>query len=467
MVSGAFTVAEWFLVVQHELLLFAAAFFTLGIIDEFALDCTYLWCRLTGRIRTPRLDETKFAGIDGLAGRAAVFIPAWEEADVIGPTLVHMLDAWPQDELTVYVGCYRNDVSTMASVVAAVRGDPRVRLVVHGKDGPTSKADCLNRLYAALAEDEQRSGVGARMVVLHDAEDMVDPAALDLLDQALWHAHFVQLPVLALPQRHSPWIGSHYSDEFAEAHGKTLVVRDALGAAIPGAGVGCAIARGSLGQLAHRQGGKPFAEDSLTEDYELGLKIAQAGGQGRFLRVRGADGRLIATRAFFPSRLDQSIRQKTRWMHGIALQGWDRLGWDREPVELWMQLRDRRGPLAAILLVVAYLLVCLVAVGLILEQLGLVEPPPTTPLLSVLFWINFVGLAGRFAARACFTAREYGWRQGLLAIPRTLVSNIVSIMAGRRALAAYVGTLRGAPIVWDKTEHRDHPALGLPGRGAA
>ncbi|MFT6609906.1 MAG: adsorption protein B, partial [Qipengyuania sp.] len=203
------------------------------------------------------------------------------------------------------------------------------------------------------------------------------------------------------------------------------------------------------------------------EDYELGLKIAQAGGQGRFLRVRGADGRLIATRAFFPSRLDQSIRQKTRWMHGIALQGWDRLGWDSEPVELWMQLRDRRGPLAAILLVVAYLLVCLVAVGLILEQLGLVEPPPTTPLLSVLFWINFVGLAGRFAARACFTAREYGWRQGLLAIPRTLVSNIVSIMAGRRALAAYVGTLRGAPIVWDKTEHRDHPALVLPGRGTA
>ena len=238
MVSGAFTVAEWFLVVQHELLLFAAAFFTLGIIDEFALDCTYLWCRLTGRIRTPRLDEAGLAGIDGLAGRAAVFIPAWEEADVIGPTLVHMLDAWPQDELTVYVGCYRNDVSTMASVVAAVRGDPRVRLVVHGKDGPTSKADCLNRLYAALAEDEQRSGVGARMVVLHDAEDMVDPAALDLLDQALWHAHFVQLPVLALPQRHSPWIGSHYSDEFAEAHGKTLVLRDALAAASPGAWVG-------------------------------------------------------------------------------------------------------------------------------------------------------------------------------------------------------------------------------------
>ncbi|KWV92577.1 glycosyl transferase family protein [Erythrobacter sp. AP23] len=467
MVLGSFTIAEWFVLVQHELLLFAAAFFALGMIDEFALDCTYLWCRVTGRIQTERVDEAIFDDIDGLAGRAAVFIPAWQEANVLGPTLVHMLDAWPQDELTVYVGCYRNDAATMASVIAAVRGDPRVRLIVHERDGPTSKADCLNRLHAALTEDERRSGIETRMVVLHDAEDMVDPMALDLLDRALWHAHFVQLPVLALPQRHSPWIGSHYSDEFAESHGKALVVRDALGAAIPGAGVGCAVARGSLKQLAEKQGGLPFAAESLTEDYELGLKIAAAGGRGRFLRVRVADGRLIATRAFFPSRLNQSVRQKTRWMHGIALQGWDRLGWGSEPVELWMQLRDRRGPLAAILLVIAYLLFGFGAVGLVLQQLGLVELPMATPLLTALLWINFAGLSLRFLVRAAFTAREYGWRQGLLAIPRTIVSNVIAIMAGRRALLNYVGTLRGAPVIWDKTEHRDHPALLLPSKGRA
>ncbi|MEX0341967.1 MAG: glycosyl transferase family protein, partial [Erythrobacter sp.] len=462
LVLGPFTIAEWFVLVQHELLLFAAAFFALGILDEFALDCTYLWCRLTGRIRTERIEDSSLDEVEGLAGQAAVFIPTWHEASVIGPTLVHMLDAWAAKDLKVYVGCYRNDPATIASVIAAVRGDPRVRLVVHDRDGPTSKADCLNRLHAALAEDERRSGVEARMVVLHDAEDMVDPAALTLLDRALWHAHFVQLPVLALPQRHSPWIGSHYSDEFAESHGKALVVRDALGAAIPGAGVGCAVARGSLKQLADGQGGLPFAEESLTEDYELGLKIAQAGGRGRFLRARRGDGRLIATRAFFPSRLAQSVRQKTRWMHGIALQGWDRLGWGSEPVDLWMQLRDRRGPLAAVLLVIAYLLVALVSVGLVLQQFGLVGPPQLTPTLWGLLWINFIGLWLRFAIRAAFTAREYGWRQGLLAIPRTFVSNVIAIIAGRRALFAYIRTLRGAPVVWDKTEHRDHPALLVP-----
>ena len=79
-----FTLAEWFVLVQHELLLFAAAFFALGMIDEFALDCLYVWFRLTGRIRTQHIDEISIAMPAGLAGRAAVFVPAWQESAVIG-----------------------------------------------------------------------------------------------------------------------------------------------------------------------------------------------------------------------------------------------------------------------------------------------------------------------------------------------------------------------------------------------
>ena len=79
-----------------------------------------------------------------------------------------------------------------------------------------------------------------------------------------------------------------------------------------------------------------------------------------------------------------------------------------------------------------------------------------------MLWVNLAGVAQRFAVRFYCTAREFGWRQGLLAIPRTFVSNIIAIMAGRRALLAYIGTLRGAPVVWDKTEHRAHPAMASP-----
>ena len=87
MLFASFTAAELFLLLQHELLLFAAAFFALGMIDEFALDCTYLWCRITGRIRTPRIDERELDQLEGLAGPAAVFIPTWQEAEVIGSDL--------------------------------------------------------------------------------------------------------------------------------------------------------------------------------------------------------------------------------------------------------------------------------------------------------------------------------------------------------------------------------------------
>lgn len=48
--------------------------------------------------------------------------------------------------------------------------------------------------------------------------------------------------------------------------------------------------------------------------------------------------------------------------------------------------------------------------------------------------------------------------EGLRAIPRVIVTNVISIMSGRRALAGYIRTLRGAPVVWDKTEQSAHPA---------
>ena len=136
------------------------------------------------------------------------------------------------------------------------------------------------------------------MVVIHDAEDMVDPAALPLFDAGMAQSDLIQLPVLPAPQAGSRWVSGHYLDEFAEAHGKAMVVRNWLGAGFPSAGVGCAISRECLRDLdARAQWSGPFDAESLTEDYELGLKIFEAGGQGTFLRVRGDDGALVATRA--------------------------------------------------------------------------------------------------------------------------------------------------------------------------
>lgn len=467
MYIAGFTAGEWLLLVQYELLLFASLFFFLGALDELAVDGLWLWLKLRGHIDSPRLAMTSEGPLSPkpLKGRAAVLVPAWQESAVIGPTIAHALKVWPQKDWAVYVGCYRNDPATIGAVLNAAARDARVRLVVHDAAGPTTKADCLNRLYLALQEDEVRQGEQCRMVLLHDAEDMVDPAGLALLDAAMDHADFAQLPVLpeALPR--SRWIASHYCEEFAEAHGKGMVVRDALGAGLPSAGVGCAISRLQLTRLAAgRPDGYPFDPESLTEDYQLGLAIGRMGGRMRFLRVRHSDGRLVATRACFPDRIDAAVRQKTRWLHGIAFQGWDRLGWSRSPVESWMRLRDRRGPFAALVLAIAYVLVVLSGVSLALSMTGLGPQMTLSPLLWWLVVLNLASLVWRALFRFAFTAREYGPAEGLRAILRIPVANVIAIMAGRRAFAAYLGSLAGKRPRWDKTDHHLHPAQpGLAG----
>ncbi len=465
----SFFVLEWLAFAEHELLLFAGVFFLVGSLDELAVDGIWAWLRLSGRRSTLAIRRGELEG-QPLRGKAAVLIPAWQEAEVIGQTIAHTLRVWPQEQLRLYVGCYANDAATVEAAVDAADGDARLRVVLHDRAGPTTKADCLNRLYEALYEEERRSGQSYRMVLLHDAEDMVDPAALPVLDAAMEDADFVQIPVLPVYQPGSRWVSAHYCEEFAEAHAKALVVRDALGAALPAAGVGCAFGRSILQRLAdesrrYRPTSRgPFAPECLTEDYELGLRIKALKGRARFLRLRGEDGALVATRACFPGRLSFAVRQKTRWIHGIALQGWERLGWSAHPVELWMRMRDRRGPLTAIVLSAAYLLLAIAGVLLAARMAGYARPWQAGPLLQFLILANLTGFVWRASLRCLFTAREYGWAEGFRAVLRIPLANIIAIMAGRRALFAYLRTLGGAPPAWDKTAHMAHPAAFVGGR---
>jgi adsorption protein B len=454
---------------QHELLLFAGVFFLIGALDDLAVDGLWLLLRANGAGKTPRRSRMALQNRP-LSGPVAVLIPAWREAAVIGQTIRHLLDTWLQPHLRLYVGCYRNDPATLGAAIAAARRDPRLRLVILDRDGPTTKADCLNRLYAALTLDEERGQRRFAAVVFHDAEDIVDAGALGLLDECIaGGADFVQLPVEPLIPHHRPLlarhIGAHYCEEFAEAHGKAMVVRDALGAGLPGAGVGCAASRRALDWLVARRGdGVPFASDSLTEDYELGLAIAAAGGRCRFVRVRGEDGKLIATRAYFPHAFDTVVRQKSRWVLGISLQGWDRVGWAGGLVETWMRARDRRGPLTALLLLAGYALVLLTGAMGVMVLAGFAEPLPLSPLLKAVLALNALAFGWRIAMRFAFTARDYGLNEGVWAIIRLPLANVIAIVAGRRAVFTYVRALAGRAAAWDKTEHEANPARGQTAR---
>ena len=457
--SGAYAPLQWLGFAERELLLFAAFWFAVGALDELAIDLCYGWLRVSGRYRTGKYHAANAP--PQLSGPLAVMVPAWREAAVIGEMAAHALAVWPEADLRVYIGCYRNDAATVAAATALAGHDPRLRLIIHDCDGPTTKADCLNRLYRALGADEARRGSEFAGVVLHDAEDMVHPAGLGAISEALATADFVQLPVRPELQARSRWIAGHYADEFAEAHTKALVVRDALGAGIPAAGVGCGFAREALARIAAQHHGSPFAADCLVEDYALGLAISENGGRSRFLRLRDDSGELVATRSFFPSELATAVRQKTRWIHGIALQEWDRMGWSARPLDCWMRLRDRRGPMTALVLAAAYLLVVIEGILLLASWLGMYRAPVMGAMLRWLVAISLMSLVWRTVIRVAIVTREYGLGEGLRAALRIPIANVIAIMAGRRALVAYWRSLRGAAVAWDKTDHLTLPRATL------
>lgn len=444
-----------------ELLLFSAFWFLVGSLDDLLEDVLWASRKIFRKFRYYTARAPITIGELGRAeetGLLAVFVPAWQEDAVIGQMLTNVQKSWQNSpvDYRIFVGCYPNDMATNAVVADLAAQNRNIVHVTVGHDGPTSKADCLNYLWDAMLAEEQNTGKKVKAIVLHDAEDLVHQNELYLFDRLIEQNPAVQLPVLPLPVPGSPFISSHYCDEFAESHSKGMVLREALGASVPLAGVGCAIDREILGQIADSNGGHPFDPSSLTEDYELGFKIAQY-GQTIFVRMRDEDGNLICSRGHFPSDFDAAVRQKARWMIGIALAGWDKLGWRGSLAQKWMLLRDRKAPLAAIILFCAYL--CIVLTGILSGAylLEIYKPAPLPFWVVTLLWVNLSFLLWRLSFRAAFVTRLYGWRQGVMTIPRSFVANIIAIMAARRACMAYAAHIFGAALGWDKTEHRHFP----------
>jgi len=437
-----------------ELALFAGVGFLLFGLNDLAVDIIYfgrrLWRSFTVYNRYPRSFAADLAGRTDKPDFIAVFVPAWDESAVIAPMLRATLERFDYPNYRIFVGYYRNDPAT-AAAIASVKDD-RVQPVMLNADGPTTKAHCLNRLYDALIVHETENDTPAKAIVLHDAEDLVHPLELALFNRLIDRAGIVQLPVLPLIDPRSRWIAGHYCDEFAEAHAKELVVREAVGAAIPLAGVGCAIAREPLARLAAMHEGRPFAGTSLTEDYELGLIIGELGLKTMFVRIPAVPGdrSVVASRGHFPATLRAAVRQKARWLGGIALSGWDRLGWRGGIGERWMRLRDRRGPLAALLLIAAYTAAFLWSQIWLARSLGAPVEVRVDPLLRTLLTVNAWLLAWRVLMRAVFTARAYGWEEGMLSVPRLFVGNLIAMLAAARAVALHLG---GRTPKWDKTTH--------------
>jgi bacteriophage N4 adsorption protein B len=282
----------------------------------------------------------------------------------------------------------------------------------------------------------------------------------------------VQIPVEPILTRNTTIIAAHYADEFAEAHGKEMPLRAALASGLPAAGVGCAFARSALVLLAMNRADGPFHAESLTEDYELGITLGAAGLACRFVEAVDERGDRIAVRSEFPATIEACVRQKSRWIAGIAFAGWDRLNWAGDgqarglPAHAagwrgwglrWMLWRDRRAPLAACVILCAYLGMILAGIDQGAAIMGWWSAMAIDNTLRLAVITNSALMAWRLGMRMIFTGTIYGLKQAVLAIPRAFVGNIIHILAARRAFALYLQQLRTRELVWDKTEHRPLP----------
>lgn len=433
---------------------------------DMAVDLGFLASTLKRRLTIyRRFPRATAASLPNRAPRpAAILIPAWDEEAVIGVMLRRLRATLEGDDFRVFLGVYANDPATAA---AARRVDPQGRWLVivhHRRQGPTTKADCLNAIWAGVLQHERRNGVRFAYLVLHDAEDVLHRDELRIFNYLIDRAAMVQLPVIPVLRAPAQFVAGHYLDEFAESHGKELVLRERVAGAVPSAGVGCAIARHALERIARARGGRPFCGRSLTEDYAFALALARCRERTIFVRLAGRDGAVVGTRSCFPDGFAMAVRQKARWFLGIAFQSWADDGWSGPPALRLALLRDRLAPGRALLGGLAYLWTAgflLLWAVLALRGDGDMPLASGDPLGPVLLGTLALMLL-RAAVRSIFSARAADRLQGLMSLARIPVANLINFCAACRAFRLWVDhRLAGRPLCWDKTAH-DFP---LPDAG--
>ena len=248
------------------------------------------------------------------------------------------------------------------------------------------------------------------------------------------------------------------------------------------AGVGTCFSHRALQVLAGETQNQPFNTDSLTEDYDVGARLAKVGMNaifGRFpveFRVlrkswfrKPYESTLkmpLCVREFFPDTFRTAFRQKARWTLGIGLQGWEQMGWNGSLANRYLLFRDRKGVVTAFVSILAYVILVQLVALIILRQSGLWDVSFPTPFeangwIKYLLIANGIALGWRILHRCYFTTVLYGWQHGLLSIPRMVVGNFVNFMAASRAWRMFlVGKALNRKLVWDKTMH-DFPSTDL------
>lgn len=471
-------------VLKSIAIVIAVVIFISGL-DDLFIDLFYwgrrAWRALTVYSHHEQMNYKALLGVDEKP--LAIMVPAWQEHGVIGKMAQLAATTLDYENYHIFIGTYPNDPQTHADVEQVRAHFPNVHSVVCARPGPTSKADCLNNVLDAIFQFEQRSGIAFAGFILHDSEDVLSKLELRLFNFLVDRKDLIQLPVYPLERPLREFTGGHYLDEFAELHAKDIVVREALVGQVPSAGVGTCFSRRAITALLELGDGVAFDTQSLTEDYDIGFRLKQLGMREIFVRFpvhdadqpadpdqprrRGRSAReasVICVREFFPDTLNAAVRQKSRWITGIVIQGFKTLRWTKSGVLNYFLWRDRKGALTNF----ASFLAMLLAMQLIAIWLYQRLVPDSYRFLSIFqgdWWLyallaaNFVLMLNRIAQRMFFVTSYYGIVQGLMSLPRLLWGNLVNFLANWRAIAQALQAKDIRRMAWAKTDH-DFPMLG-------
>ncbi len=393
----------------------------------------------------------RLSGLSKPIPPTAVFVANWHEEDVLGRMVEGNLARISSAEVSLYLGVYPNDAGTLRIAAELQAKFPnRVRVIVNTLPGPTSKGQMLNEMFMQVFGE----GGGPELVILHDSEDIIDPRSFPVYAAYAADHDFIQAPVFSLNRGKSSIVASTYMDEFAERHTREMIVRDAVGAAIPSAGVGTCMTKRLIRHFLQTRG-QVLMSGTVTEDYILGIEAKRSGFKSAFAALsshaqEGFD--YVATREFFPKTLEASIRQKTRWVYGINFEALHKLGWQGDPWDFYFFVRDRKGMISSLLPPLSFALLCF----MLLDFIDIADlPEPMGDILIVSMWINLASLITRYVVRVLAGSQVYGKRDWVGVAVRWPAALYINMAAVFRAWKTYLGEseLATRPIVWSKTVH--------------
>ena len=396
----------------------------------------------------------------------AIFVPAWHEYDVIDKMLMNACRTIQYKNYDIFVGVYPNDPQTILKVEEISKKFPNVHAVVSDKPGPTTKADNLNQVHQGMLKWENKTDIRYDIILMHDSEDVIHPMSLKVHNYFIPDYDMIQTPVFPLHTNHASIVHWTYADEFAENHTKDILARQQFSGFVPSAGVGTGFNRWLIEFIGTSFARNIFRSASLTEDYDLALRLAL--GKANLLFLYKPFGINVATRGYFPHSMRASIRQRSRWIMGICLQSWKAIGWKGDAKFRFVLYRDRKAIIANAINFLAYIVVVyLMAYEAARFGFTAYRQLPPIVVKGTLLWylviIDTTLMLWRIVHRFISVRRVYGLLAGFLSVIRLPISNIVNFSAAGRALYQFMkATMKKKEPKWEKTHHEFPTATEHP-----